>query len=145
MKAKIKVVKDVEIKTLEVFAEPRYWEDSLVNGQYDTEEGDNIPCKQTIKEEQLWCPVIDIDSGVITNWPQGTKAEIHYKVVDHGSYVLKDENGEIVAKIENDYVPKIMNPTGEAYGDYFIFHVDENGKILPWNNTPSLEDFDIED
>ena len=144
MKAIISVKKEVEIKTLEVFAAPRYWEDTQVNGVYDSEEGELIPCKQTIKEEQLWCPIIDIELGVITNWPNGIEASIHYKVVDQGSYVLKDEKGEIVAKIENDYVPTIMDPTGDGYGDYVIFDVDENGKISPWNNNPTLKDFYIE-
>lgn len=145
MKATIKIKKRVEVKTLEVFAEPRHWEDSNINGVDDSEDGNLIPCKQIINGVQTWCPVIDIDSGVITNWPQGTKAAIHYKVVDQGSYVLKDENGEIVSKIENDYVPEIMNPTGEAYGDYIIFDVDENGKIWPWNNIVSIEDFNSEE
>ena len=82
MKATVKIEKEVELKTLVVKAGVRYYEDATVNGVEDTE-GDLIPCKQG----ELWCPIIDIDSGVITNWKQGVKAEVHYKVCDFTVFV----------------------------------------------------------
>ena len=64
MKVKIKVEKEVELKTLLVKAGVRYWNDSEINGENDTEEGDNIPCKLG----DLWSPEIEIGTGKILNW-----------------------------------------------------------------------------
>ena len=127
MKAKVKFEKNVELKTLIVKVAIRYYEDATVNGVKDNE-GDLIPCK----EGELWCPIIDIDSGIITNWELGTKAEIHYKVCDEGSYYLQDIDGNIILSIEENYVPKMMCPKDNGYGDYIIMDIDENGKIDNW-------------
>lgn len=134
----IKVEKEIDIKTVLVEAGVRYWEDATVNGVEDTE-GNLIP----LRKGNLWCPEIDIDNGTILNWPVGTKADIHYKVCDAGSYHLKDVKGNIVLSIENNYVPNNLIP-GE-YGDYIIMTVDENGKIAEWPEEPSIEDFYPED
>jgi hypothetical protein len=131
MKATISVKQEVNIVTLHVAAQVRYWEDSEINGESDSEDGKLIPCK----EGELWCPIINVDSGIITNWEQGKKAEIHYKICDSGSYYLKDEEGNTVLQIEEDYVPKMLDPTDDGYGDYIIFNVDENGLIEDWKQT----------
>ena len=138
MKVTVKIEKEVELKTLVVKAGVRYYEDATVNGVEDTE-GDLIPCKQG----ELWCPIIDIDSGVITNWKQGVKAEVHYKVCDAGSYYLQDSEGNTVLSIEQDYVPKMMCPKESGYGDYIIMDIDENGKIA--NFIQTLDGFVDED
>jgi len=130
MKTTIKVEKEVEIKTLEVKAGVRYWENAEVNG-VDDDMGDLIPCRK----DDYWCPVIDFDNGIILNWTKGTTAEIHYKVCDDGSYYLKDENGEVVLKIEDDYVPSCLCPKEEGCGDYIIMDIDENGVIADWKKT----------
>jgi len=44
MKRTIKVEKEVDIKTLHVQANVRYWEDATVNGVED-EEGTLMPCR----------------------------------------------------------------------------------------------------
>lgn len=137
MKAIIKVEKEVDIKTLHVQASVRYWEDATVNELAD-EEGDRIPCRVS----DCWCPIIDIDNGVITNWAKGVMADVHYKVCDAGVYELKDADGAIVATKEG-YVPSIMCPEENGYGDYIIMNIDENGKIGKW--VPLIEDFFEED
>lgn len=137
MKAKVKITKEVEMKTLSVVANVRYWEDAEVNGVED-EHGDLIPCR----EGDTWRPEIDIDSGVITNWKQGTTAKIHYKVCDAGVYTVKDPDGYVWMEI-NGYVPATMSPADNGYGDYIIMNVDENGKIEDWEFDPS--DFETED
>ena len=93
MKITIKRKVDVEAKTLHVEAGVRYWEDATVNGVED-EMGDLIPCR--LGDD--WCPVIDLDSGVITNWTLGTVADVHYKVCDEGRYVVKDAQGAPLLK-----------------------------------------------
>lgn len=132
MKIKLKIEQEVDLKELHVSAGVRYWEDSTVNGIED-ELGDLIPCRVG----NLWKPIIDIETGIITNWKQGVKAEIHYKVCDDGIYTVKDTWGADV--LERDgYVPDTMSPGGSGYGDYIIMNVDENGKIDGW-------EFDIDD
>lgn len=132
MKITVKAEKKIEVKTLSVSAHVRYWEDAIINGE-SNEEGNLVP----FKKGELWCPVIDIDTGIIKDWPNGIKAEIHFKVCDEGSYFLKDENGNTVLSIENNYVPSIMFPKENGFGDYIIMNIDENGKIQDWESDIS--------
>lgn len=132
MKAFVKVKKQVELKTLRVMAGVRYWEDSMINGVYD-EEGTLTPCRKG----ENWCPDIDIDTGVVLNWELGKRAEIHFKVCDDGCYYLLDENDNVQLSIEGDYVPEMMCPKENGYGDYIIMDIDEIGKIKDWKKTLS--------
>ena len=125
---KIKIETEVDLQTLVVNASVRYWEDSEVNGVEDTVNGDNIPCKNG----DTWNPCIEIDTGIITNWKQGVKAEIHYKVCDGCAWSLKDKEGEVVLYEMDGYVPKTLCPKEAGYGDYIIMDVDENGQIADW-------------
>ena len=110
---------------LQVSAEPRYWEDTTINGQPD-EIGSRVP----FRHEDLWEPKIRLWDGVVMDWPKGTTAEIHYKVCDQGQYFLCNENGEKVAQYRGHYVPnEFLCHDAEGFGDYIIFNVDRNGKI----------------
>ena len=139
MKVKIKTIKEVEVTTLLVDAGVRYWEDATVNGTED-EQGDLIPCRNG----KRWQPIIDIQSGVITNWTKGVFAKVHYKICDDGIYHLADSEGNIILTIDG-YVPNILDVERDSYGDYIILNIDENGKINNWNNFPDLSDFVHED
>jgi len=133
MKITLKVKKEYDIKYLSVEAGVRYWEDATVNGIEDTD-GSLIPCR----EGEYWEPLIEIETGKITNWEQGITADIHYKVCDDGTYRLLDESANTIKSIDG-YVPKIMCPNGNGFGDYIIMNVDESGFIKNWN--PDLSDF----
>ena len=133
MKITIQTKKEVEVKTLAVSAGVRYWEDATVNGVEDTN-GDLIPCR----EDDYWCPNINVNTGQILNWKQGVKAAIHYKVCDDGAYDLQDEYGNHMYHREG-YVPSCMYPDADGFGDYIILSVDENGFIQNWQFDP--EDF----
>lgn len=135
MKKTITVLKEVDLKTLHVEAGVRYWEDSTVNDQEETEDDPKIP----FKEGELWKPVIDLETGYITNWPKGTKASVHYKVCDAGSYYIKDAEGNTVLSIVNDCVPSILCPSDNGYGDYIIMEINQDGKIANWE--ADLSDF----
>lgn len=128
MKITLKIEKEFEVKTLLVKAGVLYWEDSEVNGEPDTESGDNVPCKVG----GLWMPEIDIETGKILNWKQGTTANIHYKVADCCGWELKDVHGVIITEAEDGYVPKTLCPKDDGYGDYIIMDIDENGVIKDW-------------
>ena len=137
MKRTIKVEKEVDIKTLKVTIDEPGWEDATVNDIEDTD-GDRMPCRNG----NSWCPIIDIDTGIIRNWIKGTIADIHYKVCDSGIYELLDAEGNEIIKDEN-YVPSIMCPEGEGYGDYIKMKVNADGQICNWQ--PNLDDLFDED
>lgn len=137
-----------EAKYLKVDAGVRYWDDAKVNGEYDTncEDRENpggaptIPCAEYVGEQHRvlygenwrWRPIIDIETGQIINWKQGTTADIHYKVCDDFRCEILDEEKEVIASYEG-YVPDVMCPDDEGYGDYIIMSVDGNGFIQGWN------------
>lgn len=127
MKIELTVKKEFEVKTLLVEADVRYWEDATVNGVED-ENGDLIPCKVG----DTWKPIIDLETGLITNWEKGKEANIHYKVCDAGEYWLQDENGEKIVKAKGYYVPDFLSIDDSGYGDYIIMKVDKDGKINNW-------------
>lgn len=135
MKVTINKPIDYDAVKMEVFASVRYWEDSEINGIEDTEDGDNIPCKSG----ENWCPVINIDTGVIENWEKGKTANIHYKVVDRCSFGILDNKGEIIFKQEDDYVPSILCPKEDGFGDYIIMDISEDGIIQDWNKHKLFE------
>jgi hypothetical protein len=118
--------KTVEARYLKVEAGVRYWEDASVNDTED-EDGSLIP----FRSGDYWCPTIDLDAGVVEDWPADTTASIHYKVCDDGRYVLLDEGREEIVAL-NGYVPSILSPGGNGYGDYVIMQIDENGHIGGW-------------
>lgn len=124
----------MEIKYLLVKAHVRYWEDSTINGIEDTENGEIIPCKQG----EMWCPKIDIATGIIQNWEIGKTASIHYKVADCCGWELLDENNSVISSQEDGYVPRTLCPAENGYGDYIIMNIDEKGQIEKWR-------FDIDD
>ena len=128
MKVKVRIEKEIELKTMVVKAEPRYWGDSVIDGKEDTERGLYVPCKNG----NIWNPHIDIDSGIITNWDKGVSANIHYKVCDECGYELLDNDGNVIISFEDGYVPKTLCPKENGYGDYIIMDIDENGKIENW-------------
>lgn len=125
---------------IEVRAEVRYWEDSLVNGVED-ESGSLIP----FREGSLWCPKIRLSDGMVMNWPEGTIADVHYKVCDQGEYWLLDENSERIAHWKGYYVPDaFLCHDDEGYGDYIIFKVGGDGFIINYR-APEIDESRWED
>ena len=111
-----------------VEAEPRYWEDAIVNGSEDID-GEMIP----FKEGNLWKPVIRLRDGQIIDWPQGTTADIHYKVCAQGEYWLGTDETQKAWKWRGDYVPDdVLCVGGDGYGDYIIMKVGPDGRIVGW-------------
>lgn len=137
MKVKLKIEKNYDAKWLHVRAGVRYWEDATVNGVED-EKGDLIPCR----DGDDWKPRINVETGEIVNWRQGTKAEIHYKVCDDGDYRLLDAEQNQITFVDG-YVISSLCPKENGYGDYIIMNVDENGMIEDWEFNP--KDFEDED
>lgn len=126
MKIKAQFKKEVEVVAIRVNAEVRYWEDATVNGVEDTD-GSLIP----LRFETLWSPTIDLDTGRVRDWPEGTTADIHYKVCDAGEYELIDADGNMVA-LKSGYVPDMLSVGDNGYGDYIIMEIGPAGLIKGW-------------
>jgi len=137
MKFTFKKEVTADVAFLQVSAGARYWEGATVNGVTD-EDGDLIPCRNGDR----WEPRIDVNTGIIQHWPQGTTADIHFKVCDDGKYTLQAEDGTTIV-MKDGYVPDVMCPGGEGFGDYIIMKIDESGAIQNWR--PNLDDFYDED
>lgn len=144
MKITINKPTEFEAVYLEVDAGVRYWNDGYINGMEDTdcEETDGspqMPCAEYMGEQHMvlrgnnwrWQPLIDIEIGKIVNWFQGTTARVHYKVCDDFYCDILDGNKNVITSYDG-YVPKIMCPADEGYGDYIIMNIDENGFIQGW-------------
>lgn len=116
-----------EVKYLKVNAGVRDWEDGEVNGQQD----DNDDPKMPFAGKNGWQLLIDIDTGKIDDWPEGVTASTYYKVCDEGVYELLDAQMQVVAKHEG-YVPAMMCPNENGYGDYIIMDVSPDGAIANW-------------
>lgn len=123
----LKLPVNYDVKELHVNAKVRYWEDSSVNGEDDTDSGALMPCVNG----DYWEPIIDIDSGKILNWIPGKTAEIHYKVCDGFMCSVVDKDGIHLINYDG-YVPSIMCPKDSGYGDYIIMDINEDGIIQDW-------------
>jgi len=134
--AKVTEEKEFEAKFIQVNADVRYWGDAQINGE-STENGENVP----FKNGDTWEPLIDIDKGIIVDWPEGTEASFYFKVCDAGSYHLLDENKEVIASIENNYVPNGLCHGEEGFGDYIILSVNKDGSIAGYENQIDIDDW----
>lgn len=140
MKLRVVQTKEVEIKFLKVSATVRYWEDSSINGEPD-EEGTLTP----FRKDTEWCPVIDIEEGIVVDWPKGMEASFHFKVCDAGSYYLLDAEMNEHASIDNNYVPDGLCHGDTGFGDYIIFSVNGDGSIVDYSNKVNPEDWTEEE
>ena len=126
MDVQLTIKKTYDVRYLAASCGVRYWEDADVNGVEDVN-GDLIP----FRDGNSWTPTIDLATGMIRNWPKGVTAKIHYKVCDDGTYCLLDEFDCLVTEIDG-YVPNMMCPSGNGFGDYVIMNIDCDGMIEGW-------------
>ena len=120
--------KIIDLALLLLYVRPDNWTDTLVNGIRDTVNGDNIPCR----EEDFWCPIIDIDEGIIVNWRKGTTASVHYRLPYGIIYDVTDEGGEIIVDNSISSVPSTLCIGTSENRDTIIMDIDENGVIKDW-------------
>ncbi|MCV0371120.1 hypothetical protein [Filomicrobium sp.] len=124
---------------IHVEADVRYWEDATVNGVEDVD-GSHIPGRNG----KTWIIAIELASGNVKNWPEGTVANIHYKVCDAGEYWLTDADGNRLAKWRGHYVPNDFLCHGDrGFGDYIIMSIGPDGQIADYTQpTIDWEDWD---
>lgn len=75
-----------------------------------------------------WKIKVDLETGRIDDWPEGVTAKTHYKVCDDGFYSLIDKDGKVV-KAREWYVPSMLAPCGNGFGDYVILNIAPDGSI----------------
>lgn len=126
MKRKIWIPTEVEISSVFIDLPVRFGDEDMA---YDAplRTGDN------------WCAEIDINTGMIVNWPLGKTLDLYLKVVDEGMYFLYDDDGHEIASIEGGYVPHGLIP-GD-WGDYVSLNINEQGLITNWPKQPNLDAF----
>lgn len=133
-KITVKTTEEREVKFLRVDAGVRYWEDGTVNGDADDDDNPKMP----FAVDGRWIPVIELETGRILDWPEVVTASVHYKVCDDGVYTLLDADKNPV-KVHDGYVPAILCPKDEGYGDYIIMDIGPDGVIADW--AVDLEQF----
>lgn len=141
MKHKILVEKEINLRYAKCEIGVSYWEDSEVNGVWDNDDNPTMPCIEEYpsynnKMEKMWCPIIDLDTGQIINWKQGTTARTNYKSRDENIVKIIDDNDNIVCEYDG-YVPRFLapdNPNWFSGEDYVEMTIDENGFIHNFNN-----------
>lgn len=117
---------EIDIKFVKIEASVRY-------------EEEDIPNDFPFRTGDAWNVLVDIETGIIVDWPQGRTAGVHMKVCDEGSYYLLDAEENVVASIEQDYVPNGIVPG--SYGDYIEMTILEDGRIKEWSKKPNLDEF----
>lgn len=117
---------DFDVKYMKVEIEPRYWEDAILNGVPDTEGKMHFRTGDSLEF------TIDVNTGRIQNWQQGTTADMFYKVCDAGVYTIQDHYKNDIMKREYSYVPNSLCIGSVLIGDYVSLKIDENGYIQDW-------------
>lgn len=142
----MKVVTNVDIKYMQLDAYVRFWEDGEVNGVRDDPDSPKMPFaekslvrndnpwRKELVDGYKWKPKIDIDRGVILNWPSDVEARIHYKVCDECHYSLINDKGNIVYENES-YVPSVLCIGERNGGDYIIMNINKLGEIESWEKN----------
>lgn len=128
----------------ETITRPAEIEVTHVKVSIPADDEEDFPPGMPLVENGRWVATINIDTGTIEDWPQGSSWSLFSKVRDSGIYILLNKNVpheslQYVAQIHQDYVPNYLIP-GE-YGDYIDLKIDPSGKILNWPKSPSIRDF----
>lgn len=126
MKTEVPTTKEIEVSHVRICA--------AVN--YDEEE---IPNDFPFRLGETWDAVVNIDTGVIRDWPTGHPFKMHLTVKDSGCYYLLTPEGNVVGSIESNYVPHRLIP-GD-YGDVIRFDIDSFGRITNWPKNPDVSEF----
>ena len=134
----VSVKSDVPVKYLHANMGVRYWDDGKINGEPDNDDDPQMP----LIDGDGWVLKINLETGIIADWPKGVIADTHYKVCDAGIYTLLNDAGEEVVK-RDGYVPSMLCPSGDGYGDYVIMKIDGSGQIENW--SPDLSFFGAEE
>lgn len=91
----------------------------------------------------MWRGTIDLSDSTVIGWPEGIEDNVYDKCSDCGSYYLLDENKNVIASLENDYVPTGCVPNGGE--DYIDLEISREGVVTNMPSNMSFDDFYIQD
>ena len=103
------------------------------------ENDEPIPCKY----DNVIVLNINIENGQILNWTIGVSANVLLNAENKGTYYLENSKGDIVAILQNEYVPSILRINDPTNINYVNIDVDENGFIE--NYQKDFSDFENEE
>jgi len=129
---KFKVFKEVEIEVTHINI------DVKIRHVGDSDD-DDVPSKFPMLNGDTWEAVVEIETGRIEGWIDGTDAcNLYAKVCDAGVYTLLNSDGETEA-VRAGYVPHGVVP-GD-YGDYISLNIGSDGVITNWPKSIDVSDF----
>ncbi|MDR2042480.1 MAG: hypothetical protein LBP98_09240 [Tannerella sp.] len=146
MKVRVKVEVEKEVRFLKIDIPVRYGEEDIPNDFPLRVRRENLDKSMIEKwtcygDYDRWQAVIDLESGVIRNWPDGKTGSFEMKVCDEGFYYLLDGEGAVIASIEGDYVPNRAVPPKDGYGDYVALKIEDGGKVTNLYDRPDFSQF----
>ena len=87
---------------------------------------------------------VDLSKGKIVDWDEKYgRGSLFVKVGDRGSYVLYDENMNMLSIIDIGPVPNKLIPEHDGDGRYVDIIISQKGYITNWYNNPSFEEFNF--
>lgn len=125
MRITVKRPVEIDVHYVRIAAAVRYGEEDIPN-DFPFRKGD------------VWDVTVDIETGGILDWP-GPAFRVAMKVCDEGSYYLLGESMEVLASIEQNYVPNGVVPGG--YGDYINMDIAEDGTVKNWPKRMDFSSF----
>jgi hypothetical protein len=125
MKFKVTAPIEIDVKKIRIFVPVKYGEDDMPN-DFPFRIGDS------------WAVTIDVEEGKILDWPEGIAHKLEMKVTDGGSYYLLGGANDVLASLEQDYVPDCIPG---SYGDYIDLDIAEDGTIMNWDKNFGIEEF----
>ena len=150
MEIRILNEKKIDLGFVKLKSFVRDWCNFLINGENDNETIKNIP----FRENDYWCPTIDVDEGKIVNWPLGIKLDVLAKTCDENKIYFCDKNMNKITWFDEEekdtidcyegYVPDFLDTIGDGCGDYIQLNINEDGKIKNWNKEEILNIFEKE-
>ena len=131
------------------------WKSFIINGKEDNNENPETPYSKKKNEKYwYWCPFINVDAGMIVDWPQGTTLEVYAKTCDENILYFLDEDKKYIEWFDeeeketlscyDDYVPEFLDTVGDGCGDYIQLTIDKNGHIKDFNKEEIINIFEKE-
>jgi hypothetical protein len=104
--------------------------------RYDDED---ITYDAPLRSGNTWEATVEVDTGIIKDWPIGRSLFLSMKVCDEGQYSLLDADFQKIADHQHYYVPHCTVPGSD--GDYIKLEIDASGKILNWKPDGTFSGF----
>lgn len=136
MKVKLLTGKTVEAKYIAFYVKPMWHGYISVTSDSLSNDGRDLPCLCN----NIWCPILDLDTGEIVNWKKGCSADILIEHTDACYASLLDADKKLLGRSENEnfYVGNDSGMKDPYYYFAFKWSVKSNKKIEKWSRLKYL-------